>query len=233
MFGMTASCGYYDSVMSVVQPSGRPPHPTGAAVLAAAEDLFAREGAQGLSVRRIADSLGVSRQIVYSRFGGKPDLVRALHDEGFRRLTAAFAAAPGPPGSTMHVLSMSAAYRDTALAWPALYGLMFGSPVAEFVPDAAARAVAVASFQPVVNAARAWLQVHGGPSEDDEVFALARSVWAANHGLVSLELAGLLSAASVPPMMEAMVRALLEAWLPALDVRQPDTPPVQVPAAGS
>jgi AcrR family transcriptional regulator len=179
-------------------------------VLAVAEDLFTRAGPQGLSVRRIADALGVSRQIVYSRFAGKPDLVRALHNEGFRRLTAHFATVPGPAGSTTHVLAMARAYRASALASPALYGLMFGRPIAEFEPDDQARAVAAASFQPVVEAARAWLIVHVGSAMESAALALALRIWAATHGVVSLESAGLLGD-EAPAMLDDLVSAALAA----------------------
>jgi len=179
-------------------------------VLAVAEDLFTRAGPQGLSVRRIADALGVSRQIVYSRFAGKPDLVRALHNEGFRRLTAHFAAVPGPAGSTTHVLAMARAYRASALASPALYGLMFGRPIAEFEPDDQARAVAAASFQPVVEASRAWLTVHVGSATESAALGLALRIWAATHGVVSLESAGLLGD-EAPAMLDDLVRAALAA----------------------
>ena len=177
-------------------------------VLAVAEELFTRAGPQGLSVRHIADALGVSRQIVYSRFAGKPDLVRALHNEGFRRLTAQFAGVPGPAGSTTHVLAMARAYRSSALASPALYGLMFGRPIAEFEPDDQDRAVAAASFQPVVEAARAWLAVHTGSSTDSAALGLALRIWAATHGVVSLEAAGLLGD-QAPAMIDDLISATL------------------------
>lgn len=179
-------------------------------VLKVAEDLLTRTGPQGLSVRHIAEALGVSRQIVYSRFAGKPDLVRALHNEGFHRLTEAFAAVPGPAGSTAHVLAMARAYRASALASPALYGLMFGRPIAEFQPDDEARAVAATSFRPVVDASRAWLQAHGGASSESDALELALRVWAATHGVVALEAAGLIGDRA-PAMIDDVISATLGA----------------------
>lgn len=178
-------------------------------VLSVAEELLARLGSPGLSVRRIADALGVSRQIVYSRFAGKPDLVRALHDEGFRRLAAQFDAVPGPAGTTDHLLAMSRAYRASALASPTLYELMFGRPVAEFEPDAEARAVASASFRPVVDATHAWLEGRGESPTDRESLALAVRIWAATHGAVSLELAGLLPERN-PRVVDDLVTGVLD-----------------------
>ena len=179
-------------------------------VLSVAEDLLTRAGPQGLSVRHIADALGVSRQIVYSRFAGKPDLVRALHNEGFSRLSAQFAAVPGPAGSTAHVLAMARAYRASAMASPALYALMFGRPIAEFEPDDQARAVAAASFQPVVDSSRAWLAAHTRSTADSAARGLAMRVWAATHGVVSLEAAGLLGD-EAPVMIDDLISAMLAA----------------------
>jgi AcrR family transcriptional regulator len=197
---------YYDTVMHTPQARR-----TRDDVLDAAEDLLAREGAQGLSVRRIAQALGVSRQIVYSRFAGKPDLVRALQHEGFRRLTQQCSEVPGPSGDTRHMLAMAQAYRASALASPALYELMFGRPILEFEPDAHDRAVAAASFEPVIEACRAWLEGNGYPSSRPDALSLARRVWAATHGVVSLEAAGLLGD-EAPRMIDDLVTATLAAY---------------------
>jgi hypothetical protein len=108
------------------------------------------------------------------------------------------------------VLAMARAYRASAMASPALYGLMFGRPVAEFEPDGEARAVAAASFAPVVEAAQAWLAVHSGSATDSEALGLALRIWAATHGVVSLEAAGLLGDAA-PAMIDDLVSAALAA----------------------
>lgn len=194
---------YYDTVMK--PPQARRSRDD---VLEAAEDLLTREGAQGLSVRRIADALGVSRQIVYSRFAGKPDLVRALQHEGFRRLTEALDAVPGPSGTTEHLLRMARAYRCSARASPALYGLMFGRPVHEFEPDDDDRGVAAASFEPVIAACQAWLRAQDRDGSRAQAVSLARRVWAATHGVVSLEAAGLLGD-EAPTMIDDVVAAIL------------------------
>lgn len=192
-------------------------------VLRVAEDLFTAQGPHGLSVRRIAESLGVSRQIVYSRFRGKPDLVRALHAEGFHRLSEQQAAVQAEPGSTAHVLALGHAYRDAALASPALFDLMFGRPVADFEPDESARSVAMGTFTPVVAAAGSWLAAHRrhrGDEGDDshsreaadaEALRLAREVWAVTHGVVSLETAGLLGPDVAPTMLDDLLTAVLAA----------------------
>jgi AcrR family transcriptional regulator len=52
-----------------------------AAVLDAARRVFLARGYAGASVDAIADEAGFSKGVVYSQFGGKPDLFLALLDE--------------------------------------------------------------------------------------------------------------------------------------------------------
>ncbi len=53
-------------------------------VLAAARELFLQDGFAATTVSALAERAGVSQETVYKHFGGKPGLVRALHDEAMR-----------------------------------------------------------------------------------------------------------------------------------------------------
>ena len=66
----------YDSIITMPPRSARPSR---ADVLEAAERLLVIEGPDALSMRRLATELGTSYQVVYTRIGGKADVVRALH----------------------------------------------------------------------------------------------------------------------------------------------------------
>ena len=180
-----------------------------ATVLATAERLLAEGGPQALSVRRIAEELGVSRQIVYSRFRDKRGLVRALHTEGFRRLDARLRAVTTTGPARERVLETARAFRLAALASPALYEVMFGRPVMEFEPDEAARAVAEASFEPVIAATHAWVVSARRVLSRRSTLALAKAVWSVTHGVVSLELAGHLGKDAVA-ILERVVLAVIE-----------------------
>ena len=56
------------------------------ALLDAAEALLAAKGPEAVSVRSVADKVGVSTRAVYSVFGSKPGLMGALAARGFHRL---------------------------------------------------------------------------------------------------------------------------------------------------
>jgi TetR/AcrR family transcriptional regulator len=80
---------------------GRPREATGTreALLAAATELFADRGYDGVAVREIADKAGVNPAMVSYHFGGKRQLYRAIVDATFSDIVAraeALAAAPRP-----------------------------------------------------------------------------------------------------------------------------------------
>lgn len=189
------------------QHAARAGAPTGRDVLAAAQDLLERHGPAGLSVRRVADALGVSRQVVYSRFGDKSGLVRALHDDGFERLSAELAAVGATPGADIHVVALGLAYRRAAMHAPVVFDVMFARPFVEFERDDEARAVALASYEHIVAGARAWLHRNGGAVE--QALPLARVLWSSVHGVVMLERTGHLAPARSVAQIEDTVRRLL------------------------
>lgn len=165
--------------------------PTRDQVLAVAEALLEADGAAGLSMRKIAKALGTSYQVVYSRVGAKPDVARALHSEGFRRLTEATSRIRAAEGSDDRLIEMGHAYLSTAIAHPVLFDLMFGSPVVEFERDKQAEAVEWAGFEATwVTACRSWLDAHVDTRPRGASLRLAWRLWSAVHGITVLHLAG-------------------------------------------
>jgi TetR/AcrR family transcriptional regulator len=79
-----------DSPARVARPRGRPRKDAQLAptdqVLAAAIDAFSLHGYNGISLRTVNDELGVSRNLLYQRFGSKANLWRAAVDWAFTPL---------------------------------------------------------------------------------------------------------------------------------------------------
>jgi AcrR family transcriptional regulator len=172
--------------------------------------LLARDGSAALTLRRLAAASGTSTMAVYTLYGDKQGLLAAMYRAGFERLGAALRAAADAHGNPLDALvALGHAYRDTALANPHLYDLMFGAAVPGFVPDEGGRAVADAAYQPLVDGVQRCLdaaQMTGTPAE-----RIALHLWAVSHGMVSLELAGHLDA---PDPGAAYTEALVYAGLP-------------------
>lgn len=153
-----------------------------------AGELLSAHGPEALSLRRLAADAGTSTTAVYSLFGGKPALVRELYVEGFQRLGDRLEQVPRTEDPLADLEALGHAYRDSALANPHFYSIMFGRAVPDFAPDEAALELSKQCMRPlreaVCRAIEAGLLVEIDPEEI--VFA----AWGLVHGLVSLELNG-------------------------------------------
>jgi len=158
---------------------------TSRALLEAAHDLLAREGAGALTVRRIAAAAGMSTMNVYSRFGGKDGVLDRLFSDGFERLALAMEAVERTGDPVEDLRRCGAAYRDFARRWPTYYSLMFDRIVPEFRPSEAARATSLATLQGLVDLVQR--AIDEGAFAPGDAFTVACGLWAIEHGLVSLE----------------------------------------------
>ncbi|MGH3034600.1 MAG: TetR/AcrR family transcriptional regulator [Gaiellaceae bacterium] len=141
-------------------------------IVAAARELLEQEGSEGLSMRRIADRLGIRAPSLYKHLPDKQALEAALISVGLEEAAELFEAAVAGAGDPLAALA--AAYRDFAIRHPHLYRLMTDRPLPRerLTPGVEARAA-----QPVAEAV-------GGDQD------VARAVWAFAHGMVILELNG-------------------------------------------
>jgi AcrR family transcriptional regulator len=193
-----------------------PRHPSHSDVVGAATDLLCHEGPAAVSVRNVAGRLGVSYQVVYSRFGGKTGLVDAMVLRGHRLLAERLDRVAEPVGSPERVIALGHAYLAAALAEPALYQVMFDRPVAGYQPSPTSRDAARASFRPLREAiAGCWTAGTLRPTTTVvDPDTLAHMCWSAAHGLVSLTLAGHHPPNDADSMLDATATALLSPHLP-------------------
>jgi AcrR family transcriptional regulator len=163
---------------------GRPPAVDRRTVVAAAIKVLRDEGPSGLTVRRLAEVVGVSRQVVYTQFGSLGGLIDVLYREGFAQLRASGTEIDSGLNGIELLVAAALAYRRSALERPELYRVMFERPFREFVPSPESRSVALAAFEPLVEA------VVSSGHESGEARDLALTLWGSIHGLVHLELQG-------------------------------------------
>ena len=147
-----------------------------------AEKLFAARGPDGVTMRQMADELGVSSMTPYRYFKDKDDILAAVRTRAFNRFAAAMESARAQRRS-------GNPYLDFALANPAAYRLMFDVSQPTY-----------AEYPQLVQAMdRARLTMGGGLRElaasgrfPGDVELAAYVYWSTMHGAVMLELAGLL-----------------------------------------
>ncbi|MEV6320678.1 TetR/AcrR family transcriptional regulator [Nocardia sp. NPDC051787] len=99
-------------------------------IKAAARRRLAVDGAN-LSLRGVARDLGIVASALYRYFPSRDDLLTALIMEAYRALAATAEAADARPPATdlrRRWLAVWSSVRDWALAHPAEYGLLYGSP---------------------------------------------------------------------------------------------------------
>ena len=136
-------------------------------IVAAARELLDAEGADALSMRRIADRLGIRAPSLYKHVPDKETLEAAIMSDGFVELAERLERTDG-------IVSLAGTYRDFARENPHLYRLMTDRPLPRerLAPGVEERAAA-----PVVAAA-------GGEPD------AARALWSFAHGMTILELNG-------------------------------------------
>ena len=156
-----------------------------AALLAQAEATLRVAGVDGLSLRELARTVGVSHGAPRRHFEDKAALLEALVAEGFHRLGCALAAAAEPDDR-----EFNAALKDVAVAYvrfaadnPALVDLMSGSRYLADASDALVRARDV-SFAPV----RRLVEVgqSSGELAPGDVRRIGTLMFATLHGLATL-----------------------------------------------
>ncbi|GEK20681.1 TetR/AcrR family transcriptional regulator [Cellulomonas xylanilytica] len=157
-----------------------------ARLLEEASAVVATAGAVALTVRDLAVRAGTSPSAVYSLFGSREDLVRAVGDEAFARFAQRLATVPRTADPAADLLGLGLAYRENALADPHFYRVMFGAVGAGLQDGTRGPATASATFLVLRDAVA---RVLGDETTAQEP---ALGLWALVHGLVELELDGLL-----------------------------------------
>jgi AcrR family transcriptional regulator len=160
-----------------------------ACLLDVAAALLAAEGPGALTMRRIAAESGCSTTVLYKHFGAKEAFADALYREGFARLQRTLDAVPQGDDPVEYLAAVGRAYRENALSEGHFYALMHGPGIPGYVPGEEAKAAARASLDVLREAARTCV-VTGLFRADADVEEITDVLWAAAHGVISLERAG-------------------------------------------
>jgi len=111
------------------------PSPARARLLAAARDLFYREGIHAVGVDRVLEEAGVTRATMYKQFAGKEGLVLAYLEGEDEQLRAMFGAAAGATDDPAALLDLVIAGIEADIRERHTRGCPFINAAAEY-PDA-------------------------------------------------------------------------------------------------
>jgi AcrR family transcriptional regulator len=156
--------------------------------------LLAEQGPSAIKARTVAAATGLSTMVVYSHFGGVPELIRAVVDHGFQELDRAFSELPPTEDPITDLFAIALTMRQHARANPHLFDLMFGlSTRATYrpMPDRDQRR---SGHSPAFQAAYAHVidactrLVESGRIGPMGPAAVAAVLWSSMHGYITLEL---------------------------------------------
>ncbi len=175
---------------------------------AVAENLFARHGVGGVTMRQIARELGYSQTAAYRYFADKDEILAAVRAAAFNRFAARLDAAMHNANPRADARAVGRAYLEFAINEPDAYRLMFDvhQPDASSYPDLVeATHRARASMTRYVRALVDAGEIAGDPEQMGMIF------WSAAHGLVMNHLAGLIpDRGDLYGLHGAMMRLLLK-----------------------
>jgi AcrR family transcriptional regulator len=162
-------------------------------ILDAARELFLSEGYEGVSMRKVAEKIEYSPTAIYVHFKDKEDLFHELCHEDYGHLAAQFRSASMPEDLVERIRQIGRIYIEFGLGYPNHFKLMFMTP------------------HPAKPLDERDHQVKGNPEQDSYAFLMrtvqqaieaglfreelkdpelvSQTLWAAVHGVVSLQIA--------------------------------------------
>lgn len=163
--------------------------PTQDRIFAAARELFDREGPEGVTMRRIAQMVGITPMAIYRHFPDRQALLTFVTDREFAKLADHMRAAPPDATPESRLLQVMDYYIDYAFAHPKVFDYVFSQPRqdARRFPDdfRAGRSPTMNKVAEAVTEAMA-----AGVIRQDDVWEVAMDLWAFAHGYIALYHAG-------------------------------------------
>jgi len=158
-----------------------------------AQVMLKEEGIESLSLRKLADRVGVSRTAPYHHFKDKNALLCAIAQSGFEQWTDMVKFTFAQQDKTL-----KEQYRDFVTGYirfasdnPELYDLMFGRTIwKQHAATEELKDVAYPSFQYQVQLTKRWQQQGVMPKELDSL-RLAQVSWGTLHGIARLLIDGI------------------------------------------
>ncbi len=157
-------------------------------ILDTAREILVTEGLQNLSMRSLAEKIDYSPAAIYKYFGSKEEILQAIREEGWARISAVRPESSSEKLSPPQMLYESGKdYLAFAARYPEYYLLMFNVP--EAFPGGIAEISADARFTGLIRAVQQG--VDAGYFKLPEGYTpqlMAFQFWITVHGMVMLRI---------------------------------------------
>lgn len=155
----------------------------------AALAILEAEGPEAVSMRRVADSVGITPMAIYHHFSNREALLDSVTNQQFATFLSYIEKRPMRGSPETQLISAMEAYIDYAFDRPRIFDYVFAQrrPGARRYPDDF-RARRSPTLNPIADVVRAAMQT--GQVKKDDVWEVALELWALTHGYVALYRAG-------------------------------------------
>lgn len=166
-----------------------PSRTTAQRILSAARALFEREGPGAVSMRRVAEAVGITPMAIYRHFPNREALLKRISDDSFNEIAHHWAARKSGGDPIAQLVAIQLIYLDYALAHPHLFDHAFSvrrDDARRFPEDFHARRSPTANVahDAVVEAQQQGVLRAGDPWD------ITMTLWGHSHGLIALYRAG-------------------------------------------
>lgn len=161
-------------------------------IIDAARDLLINKGVDGVTMRDIAKSIGYSATTIYLHFADKETLIRDICDDDLLTLAEALKHVISNPDPKQRLLNFGQAYAHFALTHPNHYRLLFMSskpPIAPEDSNVAKNSIEQDAYFQLKTVVKDAYDANVFVDSLNDPTLIAQTIWAAIHGVCSLEIA--------------------------------------------
>lgn len=154
-------------------------------ILKAAYKLFDREGAGAVTMRRVADAVGITPMAIYRHFPNRDALLKKISDDNFQTIAREMQACRKHPDITAQLAALARPYFDYAFAHPHLFDYAFSvqrDDARRFPDDFRARKSP--SFNVIVDVVAEGMR--RGVLKQGDPYDVCMTITAHTHGLIAL-----------------------------------------------
>jgi AcrR family transcriptional regulator len=159
--------------------------PTAERIAETALKLLETEGEDAVSMRRVAQAVGITPMAIYHHFPNREALLHFVVDREFAKFADSIQSRPSRGSHESHLLGCMDYYMDYALAQPRIFHYVFSQPRpnARRYPDdfRARRSPTLNLIADTVASA-----MEAGYLKRDDTWEIAFELWAHVHGYVAL-----------------------------------------------
>ena len=151
--------------------------------------ILEAEGPGAVSMRRVADSVGITPMAIYHHFPNREELLNTITNQQFATFLSYIEKRPMRGSPEAQLISAMEAYIDYAFDRPRIFDYVFSQPRpgARRYPDdfRVRRSPTLTPIADAVNGA-----MRAGLLRKDDVWEVALELWAVTYGYVTLHRAG-------------------------------------------